>query len=323
LTLEELAPELRDPNMKADPEGAHKRKLVFACYQFVLQRLSVHFKCRIQTGLVSLGTQARLLLRKMTVAENPVEQANLLPGGHSVRWHTRYLALCEKAGVSPDELLAFYKKSLANVGDTERLSLLADFQGKPRSRYEYRPHGDTSFTRTLLGALTVVANAKAFPPLINHPSEKLEEMFSSIVAHERFLDGASAIANLYFLEKGEIHELLREHYPKVLVASFTHLPDLRKEVEYFHSKEPGAPLVLEALQMKLEDALYEAWEQLPSKTRGVRRRQLASRFGLYGFESLLEWARQYCPQATEWLEKLEPGSKPASSIPDKPGPAAT
>jgi len=307
LELDELYTELRDPDMTVDPAATHKRRLVFHCYEHVLQRLARHFVVRVPTTLICLGAECRLLIRKTTLPDNPVEQA--LPAGTpDIRWHAEYLQLCEKASVAPEELLAFFKNTLLQQAEDERVTLLAEYLGTSdhaRRRFRgYRGSADASTSR-LLGALAVVASPESFPPLTGHPSEAVEKHLRRMVKSKpSYRDGVDVIAERYCLGDAHIRDMLRLHYPAVLVKAVSSPADLRIELEYFVKEHSHQSRVIEELWQRILEALGQEWTADSQSSPGVLKRRLAKICGLQGFDALQQWAQQYAPDMVPWLNSL-------------------
>lgn len=307
LELEDLDIELRDPDMKVDPELALRRELVFSSYEYVVRQLARHFKCSVKKGLVCVGPTKRLYIRNMAVTENPVEYANLLGSDKGIRWHTRYLTLCRMEGVSPDELLSFFRLSIAPLKENEQALTLRQYLGKTapeiprRSYWSEPPPDDFSDVAPLLGALKVVAYSKAFPPLVDHPSPRIQDMLERVLKKNAPY-GIHAFAQLYWTDDADIRKMLREHYPVLLIGELQGPKELVQEIRLLLEdeevgRERAAPF-LEALI----PAIQKTWDEFGDiGSFAARMTKLARRCGFREPSELRDWAEANAPAIPEWV----------------------
>jgi hypothetical protein len=263
----------------------------------------MHFTVRVLTALVCQGTESRLMIRKMTLPDNPVERANLLTGAQDIRWHRKYLALCEAVSVDPDELLAFFKSSLLPLPGDDRPAVLRQYLGKPRHpEYQRRRQSDDTIP-SLFRALTVLASPQLYPPLVGHPSEVVETHLRRVLRSAQW-NGLEAIAKQYGLEVVDVLEMLRMHYPGVLIKAVTEPSKLRLELEYFVTERPDMATTIEFLWQRIMELLGREWDLHSSSPPGVRRRKLALLCELSNFDALMEWAQKFAPEMNPWLHSL-------------------
>lgn len=215
LDLEDLRFELRDPDLAVTEAATFRRRLLFACYEFVISRLAVHFECRIRTALFCFGTHSKLMIRDVAHQGDYLQSTDLKSEPERFEWHSRYLALCKTNGVGPAELLAFYEKFIADLPEHERSTTFRQFLGEGRHL--------SKGTDELLPILGVLTHPHQIPPLINHPSNDVESFLKQQTAQAEF-DAMDSIAAVYCLERSEMFELMAAHYPSVLVAYY-HLDD--------------------------------------------------------------------------------------------------
>ena len=303
LRLEELQLELRYASANADGSAIKKRQLVYMVYQHVLQRLSLHFEVRVQTALLCLGADCRLMIRKMTRVGNLVEQPSQWP--ERLRWHRKYLELCEQTTAAPDELAALFERVLRPMEQKERESVLRQYLGiSERTPGRRRSSGNTSDpTLELARALEVVASPDEFPPLVNHPSKPVEACLLQVTRTSQ-ASRLNALAKHYWVDADEMLELLRRHYPKVLLEVFTSAEDMRPELEYFVSQNTGTPRTVEELQQRILLQLGRAWNAPTDDERIIRKRKLGQVLGFKSFDRVMQWAQQYAPVMLPWLKSL-------------------
>ena len=304
LELEDLAIEIRDPAMRVDAALAARRELVFSSYEYLVRQLSLHFECSVQTGLVCVGSAKRLYLRNMAVTENPVEYANLLTANHGVRWHTRYLTLCKLEGVGPDELLAFFRSSIAPLKDDEQEAALRQYLGKaepPKLRHWETPRNEATELTPLLGALKVVAYSRAFPPLVNHPSAKVEELLERVLS-KNAPRGIAAFAKLYWMDEADVRKILREYYPRLLLAELDGGKDVIQEIStLLKDAELGAERARPFVEALLP-TLQQEWDVLRrTATFPEARTELGRRCGFKDVYELHGWAKEHAPAVAAWL----------------------
>lgn len=307
LELEDLEIELRDPGMKVDAELAVRRELVFSSYEYLVRKLALHFNCSVKTGLVCVGPAKRMYIRNMTVADNPVEYANLLTANRGVRWHTRYLTLCKMEGVSPDELLAFFRASLARLAEGEQENALRQYLGKkplekPEQYYWHRVSKSAyNEMEPLLGALKVVAHSKAFPPLVDHPSTVVEEVLE-LVIRKNAPAGIIAFAKLYWMDEADVRKILREYYPRLLLLELTEPKTIVQEINVLLTDvENGLERAVPFLEA-LVPAIQKEWETFGDVgSFSVRMGKLARRCGFKEAHELQTWAKDHAPKVTDWL----------------------
>lgn len=306
LELEDLSIEMRDPTMRVDAALATRRELVFSSYEYLVRHLSQHFGCNVKTGLVCVGPSKRLYIRNMAVTDNPVEYANLLTASHGVRWHTRYLTLCKLEGVSPDDLLAFFRSSLASLKEDEQEPALRAYLGKGEpqraSRYYWQaPENQPTELTSLLGALKVVAYSKAFPPLVDHPSPKVEELLERVLS-ENAPRGIDAFAQLYWMDEADVRKILREHYPRLLIAELEGSKDIVREIRTLLADAELGPERAKPFVDALLPALQKEWEsQEGTDSFPVRRSKLGRRCGFKDVYELHSWAKENAPAVVAWL----------------------
>lgn len=303
LPLDELKSELRGASVSLEAAAVSARRLVHLSYDHVLRNLASHFQVRVQTALLCLGEECRLLLRKMSSLENPVERPNRWPD--AISWHGKYMTLCMQAGVAPDELLELYEGLLQPLNESARLTVLRQYLGNPAPAGR-RGRGSQvvrDSVAELLRALTVVASPDAFPPLIGHPCVQVQKHLLQL-AQAAPLAGASAIADHYGLERPDVLDLVRQHYPKVLLATLASPADMRAELEYFVGERPDQHRLIDEMQQRLLLRLGRAWDQAGNGDVGVRKRMLGKLVGFASFQALKEWASQYAPPMMYWLNSL-------------------
>jgi hypothetical protein len=243
------------------------------------------------------------MIRKMTRVDNLVEQPAQWP--EQLSWHRKYLELCEKTTAAPDELATLFEQVLRPMELKERERVLRQYLGVSE-RTPGRRRGSADFsdnTLELARALAVVASPDEFPPLVNHPSKPVEACLMQVARGAQF-SRLSALAQHYGVEAGEVHELLRRYYPKVLLEVFTTAADMRPELEYFVSKCAGEPRTVEELQQRILQQLGRAWRQSEDDARSDRKRKLGKVLGFASFEKLKLWAEQYAPVMLPWLNSL-------------------
>jgi hypothetical protein len=306
LELEDLGIEMRDPAMRVDAELAVRRELIFSSYEYVVRRLSQHFNCSVKTGLVCVGPSRRLYIRNMTVTENPVEYANLLAASHGVRWHTRYLTLCKLEGVSPDELLAFFRSSIAHLKEEEQEGTLRQYLGKAepdkRTRYSWQvPKDEPTELTPLLGALKVVAYSKAFPPLVDHPSPKVCDLLERVL-HKHTPHGIAAFAQLYWMDEFDVRKMLREYYPQLLIGELAELKEYFQEIKTLLKDTECGVERAQPFLAALLPAIQKEWAALgDTEAFPARRGKLARRCGFRELHELHAWAKDNAPAVVEWL----------------------
>lgn len=306
LPLDELKSELRGAGANLEPAAVSARRLVHLSYEHVLRILARHFQVRVQTALLCLGDECRLHLRKMSSLENQVEQPQRWSSAFS--WHGRYLALCAQAGVAPDELLELYQVSLQPLSESGRLAYIRQYLGNPSTPVVRRGRGRTSQavpdpTTELLRALTVVASPAAFPPLIEHPSKAVEKQFLQMLRAAP-LAGAPIIAEQYCVEVSDVQQLLRQHYPTVLLATLVSPLDMREELEYFMGNRADQLKVIDELQQRILLNLGREWDKTTLEDLASRKRKLGKLVGFSSFQALKEWAQQYAAPMMYWLNSL-------------------
>lgn len=303
MRLEELQLELRYASANADGPAAKKRQLVFLAYQQVLQRLSLHFNVRVQTALLCLGAECRLMIRKMTRVDNLVEQPAQWP--EQLSWHRKYLELCEKTTAAPDELATLFEQVLRPLEQKERERVLRQYLGvSERTPGRRRGSADgADNTLELARALAVVASPDEFPPLVNNPCRAVEACLMQVARAAQF-SRLNALAQHYWVDADEMRELLRLHYPKVHLAAFTSAADMRPELEYFMTERPEMLRIIDELQQRILLQLGRAWNQSDEDARADRKRKLGKVLGFGSFEKLKQWAEQYAPVMLPWLTSL-------------------
>lgn len=304
LPLEELKSELRGAGVNPDAAAISARRLVHLSYDHVLRNLARHFEVRVQTALLCLGDEGRLLLRKMSSLENQVERPQ--QWATSISWHGKYVALCTQAGVAPDELLELYTASLHPLTESGRLKFLWQYLGNPATPVVRRGRGSRvgpGPTETLLRTLTVVASPDVFPPLIDHPSKSVEKHLLQLVASTP-LAGVATIAEQYCLDLPDVQNLVRQHYPEVLLATMVSAPDIRAELEYTVAKCPDLVRVIDELQQRILLRLGQVWNEPPREALASRKRKLGRAAGFSSFQAMKEWAQQYAPPMLLWLDSL-------------------
>lgn len=305
IQLDELRTEMRGASMRSDEATIAKRKLVYLCYEHVLQRLARHFSVRVQTALLCLGDECRLMIRKMGVLENVVERVQ--PWPDEINWHRKYLALCEGAAVAPDELLAFFKASIEPLSEDRRLSILRQYLGKPvqsgQRRGQRGAAEDSSLV--LLRSLTVVANPDKIPPLTNHPSARVEKYLLHVISSMQ-VPRVGAIAHHYCIDDSEVRALLRTHYTKVLMETLVLARDMVAELEYFINEHPEMPGIINEIQERLLSELKRQWDQgsQDGVAVGVRKKSLCKMSGFSSFKALTSWSQGQVPILLPWLSSL-------------------
>jgi hypothetical protein len=134
LELGALARELHDSDLPVNPDAALSRKLLFAVYEFLVERLAWHFACRVEAPLVCVGrgdgNAVRLFLRRHVEPDGDVP-LNGRPVESEPDFPAAYRARCRQVGVNPDELLALHNACLVGRPEAEQLKALADFLGRP------------------------------------------------------------------------------------------------------------------------------------------------------------------------------------------------
>lgn len=304
LRLEELQLELRYASANADGPAVKKRQLVFLAYQQVLHRLSLHFNVRVQTALLCLGAECRLMIRKMARVENLVDRP--APWPEHISWHRKFIELCEATSAAPDDLVALFEQMLRPLEQNEREVVLRQYLGIPaRSRPGRRRSGATTADTTpeLARALGVVASPDAFPPLMNHPCKLVEACLMQKAKAAEF-SRLNALARHYCVDADEVLDLLRRHYPKVLLEVFTSAEDMRPELEYFVTQKAGEPRTVEELEQRILLQLGRAWNAPTEDERSIRKRKLGQVLGFKSFDRLVQWAQQYAPVMLPWLKSL-------------------
>jgi hypothetical protein len=303
LRLEELQLELRYASANADGPAVKKRQLVYLAYQHVLQCLSLHFEVRVQTALLCLGAECRLMIRRMDRVDNLVDRPAQWPA--RISWHRKYLELCEKSSAAPDELATLFEQVLRPLEPKERERVLRQYLGvSERSPGRRRSGGAASDTTPELArALTVVASPEAFPPLMNHPCKLVEACLMQAAKASEF-SRLNALARHYCVDVDEMLGLLRGHYPKVLLEVFKSAEEMRPQLEYFVTEKTGEPRTVEELVQRILLQLGRAWNAPTNDERSIRKRKLSQVVGFKSFDRLIQWAQQYAPVMLPWLKSL-------------------
>lgn len=265
LPLEELKSELRGAGVNPDAAAISARRLVHLSYDHVLRNLARHFEVRVQTALLCLGDECHLLLRKMSSLENQVERPQRW--APAISWHGNYVARCTQAGVAPDELLELYTASLQPLTESGRLRFLRQYLGNPPAPVVHRGRGRGSRagsdpTGTLLRTLTVVASPDLFPPLMDHPSKSVEKHLLQLVKSTP-LAGVATIAEQYCLDLLDVQNLVRQHYPEVLLATMVSAREIRAELEDTIAKRPDQVTIIGELQQRILLRLGQFWDEAP------------------------------------------------------------
>lgn len=219
------------------------------------------------------------------------------------QWHTRYLSLCAEAGLAPEVLFTFYRAKLQWEKPGAQVPTLEAFVS------ENRVAGTVVDVERLLNTVKVVAHPKAFPPLVNHPSQQLDDLFDRVIT-KGHPHGVQALADLYWMEEADVMTMLREHYPHLVFRELSDPQDLLDEIKHFIDKVEDGEQKAEPFHEQALAAVEECWGHLEAPQWQTKLDKLGRQCGFDSMADFRQWADEHVPAVSDWLGRLKKPTQP-------------